>query len=210
VTLASTKILGVQRLAPLFAGPELYICAASVLPEIWCIIRFFPPRLAIWNAFCCCFQVVVRGSSHGEVVFHLEWAIFVDRLVDLGMERFCVCVNSVIEGLTLLTNFESSSKNSLKEFWFLPQNRSRRALFDAKLPDFFKLVISKTAANTLKALGNKIGVMHHSHLRLCVLDAVFFASEQFCAGTFWLLFTESNSERACIRAAWVWFRNPAV
>ena len=155
MTLASTKILGVQRLAPLFAGPELYICAASVLPEIWCIIRFFPPRLAIWNAFCCCFQVVVRGSSHGEVVFHLEWAIFVDRLVDLGMERFCVCVNSVIEGLTLLTNFESSSKNSLEEFWFLPQNRSRRALFGAKLPDFFKLVISKNSGKHAESTGKQ-------------------------------------------------------
>jgi len=34
VTLASTKILGLHRLAPLFQGPELCIYAASVLPEI--------------------------------------------------------------------------------------------------------------------------------------------------------------------------------
>jgi len=68
---------------------------------------------------------------------------------------------------------------------------------------FSNLSFQKTAANTLKALGNKIGVMHHSHLSFCVLDAVFFASEQFCAGTFWRLLTESNSKRACIRAAWV-------
>jgi len=34
VIAVSTKILGVQRLAPLFPGLELCICAASVLPEI--------------------------------------------------------------------------------------------------------------------------------------------------------------------------------
>jgi len=38
--------------------------------------------------------------------------------------------------------------------------------------------------NTPKALGNNIGVIRHSHLRLCVLDAVFFAAEQFFAGIF--------------------------
>jgi len=54
-----------------------------------------------------------------------------------------------------------------------------------------------------KALGKKIGVMCDSHLRLCVLDAVFFAAKQVYAGTFWRHFTESNSENACIPPAWV-------
>ena len=71
------------------------------------------------------------------------------------------------------------------------------------LPEFIKLVICETAANTSEAWGNKIRVMRHSHLRLCVLDAVSFAAEQFFAGTFWRYFTEPNSERACIRTAWV-------
>jgi hypothetical protein len=34
VTLASTKILNLHRLAPHFPGPELCICAASVPSEI--------------------------------------------------------------------------------------------------------------------------------------------------------------------------------
>jgi len=71
------------------------------------------------------------------------------------------------------------------------------------LPNFCKLVICKTAANMPKALGKKIGVMCDSHLRLCVLDAVFFAAKQVYAGTFWRHFTESNSENACIPPAWV-------
>jgi hypothetical protein len=54
-----------HRLAPHFPGPELCICAASVPSEIWCLIRFFPPRLAICNAFCCCFHVVERGVTRG-------------------------------------------------------------------------------------------------------------------------------------------------
>jgi hypothetical protein len=45
-------------------------------------------------------------------------------------------------------------------------------------------VILKTPANTPKALEIKMRVMRHSYLRLCVLDAVFFAAEQFFAGTF--------------------------
>jgi len=85
----------------------------------------------------------------------------------------------------------------------LTQNKSRRALFGAKLPDVFKLVILKTSANTPKALEIKMRVMRHSYLRLCVLDAVFFAADQFFAGTFWPHFTEYNSERACIQTAWV-------
>jgi hypothetical protein len=73
----------------------------------------------------------------------------------------------------------------------------------AKIPEFIKLVIRKTAANTSEAWGNKIGVMRRSLLRLFVLDAVSFAAEQFFAGTFWRHFTEPNSECACIRTAWV-------
>jgi len=94
---------------------------------------------------------------------------------------------------------EAILKNGGGKSWFLPQNKSRRTLFGAKLQDLFKLLIFKTAANTPKALGNKIGVMHHSHLRLCVLDAVSFAAEQLFASTFWRHFTKSNSERACIQ-----------
>jgi len=60
VEVASTKILGVHRLSPIFPGPELCIRAVFFLHEIWCIIRCCFPRLATWNAFCCYFQVVVR------------------------------------------------------------------------------------------------------------------------------------------------------
>jgi len=150
------------------------------------------------------------GGSHGEVVFHLGWAIFEDRLVDLRIEWFVVCVDAVITGLALFANFGSSSQNSRENPWVLTQNKSRRALFGAKLPDVFKLVILKTSANTPKALEIKMRVMRHSYLRLCVLDAVFFAADQFFAGTFWPHFTEYNSERACIQTAWVCSWNPAV
>ena len=78
-----------------------------------------------------------------HVVFHLWWTSVIDRVVDLRMKWFFVCVNSVIEDLTLLENFGTVFHKFAGNPLIFPQNKSRLAIFGAIFLNCFKFGFPK-------------------------------------------------------------------
>jgi len=83
-----------------------------------------------------------------------------------------VCANSVIKGLKLCANFGTRFPNIAGKSLILPRNKSRCTIFGAILPRTFKIVISKTLANTI---GKK--KLSHARLTSLCVGCCVFASE---------------------------------